>query len=357
MRHDRLPASITFLLAFTIFIGPGPANGQASLSNPPIKENCVVFLTLSQEDYGKYLAMNPSSEQALLEFLSDFEFYGHQLIDVLRTRGIAASFKVGKELSFELNDGTITRKALKQEDIIGLALFAKGKTPVLVRRPRLDEAETKTIRVFGDYDSMAKVISEYFEIWLPPYKGQDIAWARIREAFKRYSAIPSSENAERILASLPNNFDNNNVNQEEWERTLNYLDMIDGTPFRVLESRIRQGDESAIRVAFRTNIITDGAVTEDLFAIISEAIRSNPLVFLEELAALRASDEHGVNFILRQDSDIDTYTLAEDPPSREAFKKEIILRMKVLKTVAQPNLVEIRDYCLKKYEGMLDELK
>jgi hypothetical protein len=194
-------------------------------------------------------------------------------------------------------------------------------------------------------------------IWLSPCNGQDVDWPRIREAFRIYSAKPSSENAERIIASLPDEFDYQNVNQKEWELTLDYLDMIDGEPFRVLEKQIRKGNESAIRVAFRTQVITDGAVTEDLLAIISEAIRSNTSVFLEKLVPLRTHDEHSVNFILERDRDIDTYTLIEDPPAREAFKKEIILRMKALKAVARPDLIEIRDYCLKKYEELLIELR
>jgi hypothetical protein len=194
-------------------------------------------------------------------------------------------------------------------------------------------------------------------IWLSPYNGQDIDWPRIREAFRVYSAIPSSENAEHIIALLPEKLDYRNVDQKEWELTLNFLDLINGEPFRVLEKQIRRGDESAIRVAFKTQVITDGAVTEDLLGIISEAIRSNTLVFLEKLVPLKTHDEHSVNFILRRDSDIDTYTLSEDPPAREAFKKEILLRMNALRAVARPDLIEIRDYCLKKYEEMLLELR
>lgn len=194
-------------------------------------------------------------------------------------------------------------------------------------------------------------------IWLSPCNSQDIDWPRIREAFKIYSAKPSSENAERIIASLPNKFDYKNVDQKEWELTLGYLDLINGEPFRVLENLIRQGDESAIRVAFKTHIITDGAVEEDLLEILSEAIRANTLIFLEELSVLRKRDEHSVDFLLRRDSDIDTYTLFDDPQAREEFNKEIVLRIKSLRTVSGSNLIEIRDYCLRYYERLLKEGK
>lgn len=194
-------------------------------------------------------------------------------------------------------------------------------------------------------------------IWPSPCNGQDIDWQRIREAFRIYSAKPSLENAERIIAVLPDKFDNRNVNQKEWELTLDYLDMINGEPFRVLENLIRQGDESAIRVAFKTHVITDGAVSEDLLGILSEAIRANTLIFLEELSVLRKRDEHSVDFLLRRDSDIDTYTLFDDPQAREEFNKEIVLRMKSLRTVSSPNLIEIRDYCLRYYERLLKEGK
>lgn len=194
-------------------------------------------------------------------------------------------------------------------------------------------------------------------IWLSPCNSQDIDWPRIREAFKIYSAKPSSENAERIIASLPNKFDYKNVDQKEWELTLGYLDLINGEPFRVLENLIRQGDESAIRVAFKTHIITDGAVSGDLLEILSEAIRANTLIFLEELSVLRKRDEHSVDFLLRRDSDIDTYTLFDDPQAREEFNKEIVLRIKSLRTVSGSNLIEIRDYCLRYYERLLKEGK
>jgi hypothetical protein len=203
----------------------------------------------------------------------------------------------------------------------------------------------------------ALLLSFAASIWLPLESGQDIDWQRIREAFRIYSAKPSTENAERIIAVLPNKFDYRNVNQKEWELTLNYLDMINGEPFRVLANLIRQGDESAIRVAFKTHIITDGAVTEDLLEILSEAIRANTLIFLEELDALKKYDEHSVEFLLSMDGDIDTYTLFDDPQARAEFNKEIVLRIKSLRTVTCPDLVEIRNYCINYYEELLKEGK
>jgi hypothetical protein len=194
-------------------------------------------------------------------------------------------------------------------------------------------------------------------IWLSPCTGQDIDWPRIREAFRVYSANPSTENADRIIAVLPSKFDSMNVNQKERELTLNYLDMIDGEPFRVLANLIRQGDESAIRVAYKTHIITDGAVSEDLLEILSEAIRTNTLVFLEELIALKKYDEHSMRFLLRRDDDIDTYTLYDDPQARAEFTKEIVLRLKSLRMVTRPDLMEIRNYCIKYYEELLKEGK
>lgn len=194
-------------------------------------------------------------------------------------------------------------------------------------------------------------------IWLSPCTCQDIDWPRIREAFRVYSANPSTENANHIIAVLPIKFDSFNVNQKEWKLTLDYLDMIDGEPFRVLANLIRHGDESAIRVAFKTCIITDGAVSEDLLEILSEAIRANTLVFLEELVGLKKYAEHSVRFLLRRDDDIDTYTLYDDPQARAEFNKEIILRLKSLRMVTRPDLMEIRNYCIKYYEELLKEGK
>jgi hypothetical protein len=180
-----------------------------------------------------------------------------------------------------------------------------------------------------------------------------IDWVNIREAYKAYSISPTSENAQRLLVTLPDKLDNITADAEQWSSTLHFI--WEQEPFRVLERLIRQGDEFAIRIAFKTTVITDGACTEDLCTLISESIRVNPLIFLEGLYALIKKDEHLVRFILRRDDDIDTYTLYDDPQARVEFNKEIRLRMKSLRTVNRPDLIEIRDYCLHRYAKMLKE--
>lgn len=200
----------------------------------------------------------------------------------------------------------------------------------------------------------ALFIAFFASKWLPSYSGQDIHWARIREAYKTYTSSPSPQNAERLMEVLPSTFDNKSADPKEWSTTLEFLD---NEPFRALEVLIRHGDESAIRIAFRTHVITDGAISEDLLEIISEAIRANILVFLEELKALKKDHEHSVRFLLRRDGDIDTYTLFDDPQARVEFNREIMLRVKSLRTVTRPDLMEIRDYCLRYYEEMLKEGK
>ena len=183
---------------------------------------------------------------------------------------------------------------------------------------------------------------------------QNIDWRNIREAFKAYCQSPSIEKAKRILSVMPVEFDNRTADFKEWVSTSDYIH--EDEPFRVLESLVRKGDEFAIRIAFRTLEITDGAFTEDLCSLIAESIRVNPTAFLEEAKYLIDDNRKGhlLNRILNSDYDIDTLALEENSPAQVEFRKEVQLRIKSLVTVTSSDLLSIRDICIGKLKGMLD---
>lgn len=184
-------------------------------------------------------------------------------------------------------------------------------------------------------------------------KIKNIEWEKIRAAFKAYCESPSVDSAKKILFFMPVEFDNRAADFEQWVSTSEYI--YEHEPFIVLENLIRKGDNFAIRIAFRTLLITDGAFTEDLCSLISESIQADPTTFLEEADRLLDNNRKGhlLNSILRSDNDIDTLVLEEDMEAKKEFSKEIQLRVKSLKTVTRPKLQRIRDICIGKLEGML----
>ena len=139
---------------------------QEGNTSPLIKDNTVVFLSLSKADYKALVNKRPGAEDELAEVLSDFYFYAEQVADLLKSHGISSEFKHWKELQFLSVDGNIIRKTIDPDDPFGLALYAKGKDPLMVRPFGTIIADIESVQVTPDFASMAAVISEYFGIKL-----------------------------------------------------------------------------------------------------------------------------------------------------------------------------------------------
>lgn len=165
---------------------------------------------------------------------------------------------------------------------------------------------------------------------------QTTNWATVREAFEAYCKSPSADNANKILAALPNNFSNREDDFDQWVSAVNYV--YKGQPFRVMDELVRKGDRLALRVACKTLFMSDGAFGEALCGLIGRAVRVNPRLFLEEIK-ISGQDRDMLGSILVGDIDADEYR-------PEVVNKEVQLRIKSLKTVNRPDLLELRDVCI-----------
>lgn len=175
-------------------------------------------------------------------------------------------------------------------------------------------------------------------------RDQIIKWEEIREAFEAYYKSPSAANADNILAVLPREFDNKTANLDLWGDTLEYI--WQGETFGVLKNQILKGDRLAIRISFRTLIISDGAFAESMCGLIGKSIRPNPEGYLEEAMAFRKYVPQ-MDFAILDTVLPEFYGLPEeDPKGFEEFKKEVQERIWSLETVTRSDLNELRDKCI-----------
>jgi hypothetical protein len=140
---------------------------EAEVENPPIlRENTVVFLTLSEDDYAALIVKNPALKdlEGLSETLSDFISYAKKIAEKLREKGITPLFGQWKELWFQMPDGKIEKRTFSPEDFYGLALYARGKSPLMVRSEGRFDTPKGEKRINPGFFSMAEVISEYFGV-------------------------------------------------------------------------------------------------------------------------------------------------------------------------------------------------
>jgi hypothetical protein len=140
---------------------------KAEVQNPPIlKENTVVFLTISEDDYAALVAKNPALKDAegLGETVSDFIFYAKKIAGKLKEKGITPLFGQWKELWFQMPDGKIEKRTFNPADFYGLALYAQGKSPMMVRSEGRSDTPNGEKRIDPGFFSMAEVISEYFGV-------------------------------------------------------------------------------------------------------------------------------------------------------------------------------------------------
>jgi hypothetical protein len=175
-------------------------------------------------------------------------------------------------------------------------------------------------------------------------KSQIIEWKKIREAFEAYSKSPTADNADKILIVMPKEFDNKTANLDLWGDTLNHI--WEGGPYTALKNQILKGDKLAIRISFRTLIISDGAFAESMVDLIGKSIRPNPEGYLKEATGFIKYAPR-MAFAVLDTVLPEFYGLPEENPKGfEEFKKEVQLRIWSLETVNRPDLIELRDKCI-----------
>ncbi len=167
------------------------------------------------------------------------------------------------------------------------------------------------------------------------HEGFDLA--KFYEAWKEYISYPSSENAIQVYTLLPDTghvFNYIDID-EELEDTL--WDVFES--LGMLERQVYSSGREAVRLAFRLlTTWADGACAEELSSILGALIRINPKLFLEELY-------NHYNLILLLDALVGNFGY-EYYGSDKAERLETSLRIKALKQVTEPKLVEVRDECI-----------
>jgi hypothetical protein len=103
-------------------------------------------------------------------------------------------------------------------------------------------------------------------------------WKQLKIAFENYVEYPSSENALRVSALLPENHVKL-MDDKDAKEAREYI----WSQLNMLERQVISKDRAAVRLAFRLFCISDGAFTEELDMMLGSLIRIDPVLFLEEL--------------------------------------------------------------------------
>lgn len=119
-----------------------------------VTENTVAFLSISSEDEDTLLKTHPDWEEGIIEGLSDFYSYAPKVAETLKRNRIAIKFGDIRKVVFLLPDGKKEKLSVRPEDIWGIAMLAKGKSPKFLAT--LDPTP----------DALKRTVSEYFGIEL-----------------------------------------------------------------------------------------------------------------------------------------------------------------------------------------------
>lgn len=164
-------------------------------------------------------------------------------------------------------------------------------------------------------------------------KSESFDWDKLLRAWEAYLNYPSSDNADKVTALLPDtghiSYIGGKGDESEIDSVWNNL----GT----LEYQMYASDRSAVRLAFRLYSIADGAFAEELDIILGRLIRINARLFLEEL-------KNNYRLALGLDGLVGNFGYEQHYGDDNL---ETTLRIEALKRVTNPKLKSIRDECIK----------
>ena len=125
---------------------------QGPIENPPIiKENTVVFFAISQTDYDFLVSEKPELSERMEE-LNDYYRYSFRIISKLKEFGITVIAGTWKEVTVQLGKRKTKKIQFNSREFKAILMYGKGKAPKLVTG------------FTGNYESMAKILSDYFHI-------------------------------------------------------------------------------------------------------------------------------------------------------------------------------------------------
>jgi hypothetical protein len=175
---------------------------------------------------------------------------------------------------------------------------------------------------------------------------EGINWDKIMNAAQTYFASPTSENALKFFASLPNTAVLGEAREtEEFHKVFYYIyNKLD-----ILERLVLKADGNAVKVAVRLGGIGDGAFSEWLDEMLGDLIRVDPKMFLEEIRKYPWPDGYGdfKDWLAQCNVLCNGRVLSGDSEaSDEDRREELELRIKALETVKDANLMGFRDECI-----------
>lgn len=174
-------------------------------------------------------------------------------------------------------------------------------------------------------------------------------WANAYRVAEAFFLQPSPENAEKLYMALPDK----RLPSLDFKGYVQLGNLIFdfGSNFSILEKTMEEGDPHAVDVGFRLINISDGAAGEDLVHALGEILSKHPRLFLQKLLAHRFKTEPSVFELLESIlNPVAWWEIPENDNNQVKYKEllnaRLELRIKALESVDDPDLKEIRDFCL-----------
>lgn len=161
------------------------------------------------------------------------------------------------------------------------------------------------------------------------------------EKWQSFRGNPNPETAMVLEALLADSLDAGAI----WADTTCWEDVEND--LSVLENEITAGERYAVSLAMSMVKLSDGAATEYLFGMIGHSARQDPEYFLQALARHRTATpqlDDAVTFVGGWFSDMPQFN-----------RGELRGRLRAIAFVDNPELIELRDNCIRMLEEALGE--
>lgn len=182
-----------------------------------------------------------------------------------------------------------------------------------------------------------------------------INWDEVKEAFEAYESCPKEENARRLLETIPEK----PATAQMGTRKTAVMAILDCIPFY---SGIVAGDELLAEAAFRLfNYVSGGALSEELEIELGRFLTRKPETFLKLLKKYKHL------FPTDRDYPVTMTEILEIVPDITSDEDELLMikesvrlyteRINALERVEDPELVELRDACIRVIRTIIAEIE
>jgi len=184
-------------------------------------------------------------------------------------------------------------------------------------------------------------------------QARSINWDELFQALKTVEKSPSDDSIKAFLDKIPEQFTEDQAGDED-----KFLEAIDGS--EVFEDLLVKGNPFMAEAAFRLMaFILPGAFYEDFFIRLGKLATGHPRLFLQMLKRYKSNFEYEYPVTMTEILDIVPDIVTEEDWVRRN-REELRLyeeRLKALKSVTDPELIGIRDECIKVIEEIIKEIK